>query len=122
MSWYLNPPSASHTGGVWERIIKFLKSLLGEQIVNDEVLLTVMAEVESILNSLPLTQLSLDPRDSEHLTPNNLLLMKPNQNLPPGIFSKYDMYSKRRWRHMGQEMREEMGKRISAIFATGKNR
>ncbi|KAJ8035403.1 hypothetical protein HOLleu_22626 [Holothuria leucospilota] len=58
---------ASHMGGVWERVIrsvrKILKNLRGEQIVNDEVLLTVMAEVESILNSRPLTQLSLDPRD-----------------------------------------------------------
>ena len=54
-----DPPHASHAGGVWERMIrsirKILRSLLGSQIVDDETLLTRMAEVEKILNDRPLT-------------------------------------------------------------------
>ena len=53
---------------------KILRALLGNQIVNDETLLTVMAEVEKILNDRPLTRLSEDPNDLESLTPNHLLL------------------------------------------------
>jgi len=54
-------------GGVWERMIRsvrqILKAILKEQLVSDEVLLTVMAEVVNILNSRPLTQNSESPLD-----------------------------------------------------------
>ena len=59
IKWFFNPPTASHMGGIWERIVqsvkKILKALLSEQIVGDESLLTVMAEAEAIVNSPPLT-------------------------------------------------------------------
>ena len=62
IDWNFNTPAASHIGGAWERMVrsvrKILTSLLGQQIVCDEVLSTVMAEVEAILNARPLTQLS----------------------------------------------------------------
>lgn len=45
-------------GGVWERMIQsakqVLKALLKEQVVTDEILSTVMAEVVTIVNSRPL--------------------------------------------------------------------
>ncbi|XP_038076006.1 uncharacterized protein LOC119744087 [Patiria miniata] len=100
--WQFNPPTASHMGGVWERMIrsvrKILRCLLKEQVVSDEVLLTLMAEVEAILNARPLTPLSFDPGDDEPLTPNHLLLLRANPSLPPGLFQKEDVYSRRRWR------------------------
>ena len=96
-----NPPTASHMGGVWERVIrsvrKILRALLGEQIVSDESLRTLMTEVQGILNSRALTPVSSDPRDLEPITPNHLLLLRSNPNLLPGVFSKEDMYSRRRW-------------------------
>ena len=102
IDWEFNPPTGSHFGGAWERMIrsvrKILKNLLGEQVVSDEVLLTFMAEVEAILNARPLTRLSLDPRDSEPLTPNHLLLMRSTSDIPPGVFVKEDLYGRRRWR------------------------
>ncbi|XP_033105089.1 uncharacterized protein LOC117107502 [Anneissia japonica] len=101
IEWVFNPPTASHMGGAWERLIrstrKILKNLLGEQVVCDEVLATVMTEVEGILNARPLTEISLDARDCEPLTPNHLILMKQSPSLPPGVFDKKD-YGKRRWR------------------------
>ena len=52
IKWFFNPPTASHMGGVWERIvqsvIKIFKALVSEKIVDDESLLTLMAETESI--------------------------------------------------------------------------
>ena len=53
-----------------------LRALLGNQIVNDETLLSVMAEVEKIVNDRPLTRLSKDPNDLEPFTPNHLLLSR----------------------------------------------
>ena len=99
--WSFNPPLASHMGGAWERMIrtirKVLQSLLGRQTLNDESLLTLMAEVESIINSRPLVPICFSDSNQEPLTPNHLLLLRNSPNLPPGLFSKDDCYSKRRW-------------------------
>ena len=65
--------------------------------MNDEMLRTLMAEVQGILNSRPLTPVSSDPKDLEPLMPNHLLLLQANTNLPPGVFAKGDNYCKRHW-------------------------
>ena len=59
-----------------------------------------MCEVESILNSRPITVVSNDPRDLEPLTPRHLLLLKSDSPMPPGVFQKEDLFSQRRWRQI----------------------
>lgn len=102
--WHFNPPAASHMGGIWERVIrsirKILRALIREQLISDEMLRTVLTEVQAILNSRPLTSISDDPMDQQPLTPNHLLLLRNNANLSPGIFKKEDNYCKRRWRQI----------------------
>ena len=71
-----------------------------EQVLDEENLHTVLCEVESILNSRPITMASCDPNDLEALTPNHLLLLKVKPTLPPGIFDKDDSYTHRRWRQV----------------------
>ncbi|KAK2559004.1 hypothetical protein P5673_018632 [Acropora cervicornis] len=87
-------------GGIWERVIrsvrKILRALVGEQIVSHESLRALMTGVQGILNSRPLTPVSSDPRDLEPITPNHLLLLRSNLNLPPVVFSKEDIYGRRR--------------------------
>jgi len=91
-------------GGVWERLIRSVRKVLGalltQQIVTDEGLATVMVEVESIMNSHPLTPVVQDPDGEELLTPNHLLLMRASPNLPPGDFSSTDIYARKRWRQV----------------------
>ena len=91
-NWHFNPPNASHTGGSWERMIRsvcsILRQLLGEQLVDDETLSTLMCETEKILNDRPLTKHSDDLSGFGTLTPNDLLLRKRNPALPPHDFSE----------------------------------
>lgn len=104
ITWIFNSPSASHQGGIWERQIrsvrKILSALLKEQSLTDDSLYTLLCEVESIINGRPITMLSDNPHDLEPLTPNHLLLMKTQPNIPPGVFNKNDVYSRRRWRQV----------------------
>ena len=92
IEWISNAPSASHMNGVTERMIRsarqILDAILKEQIVTDEVILTVMAEVTNILNSMPLKRNSDSPLDDEPITPNHLLYLRPTTPLPPGLFNK----------------------------------
>lgn len=102
--WKFNPPSASHFGGAWERVIrsarKILCALLHEQPrkLSDELLQTLFCEVENILNNRPLTPLSDDPLDFRVLTPNYLLLLKPSSAPPPGVFEDNENFARKRWR------------------------
>ena len=91
-------------GGIWERTIrsirKVLKGLLKEQTVTDEGLATLMCEVEAILNGRPLTKVSSDPKDAEAVTPNHLLLLRSEPELPPGFFRREDNYCQNRWKQV----------------------
>ena len=57
----MNVPSSSHMGGVWERQIRTVRSVLSPLLQNnglqldDESLRTFMCEVEAVINSCPLT-------------------------------------------------------------------
>ena len=104
IEWNFIPPSASHMGGAWERMIgcsrRVMRSLLSRDVrLTDEILETVFAEVGSIVNGRPLTKLSDDPNDPSPLTPNHLLLLREGPMLPWGKFDKADTY-RYRWKHI----------------------
>ena len=102
--WVFNPPTASHMGGVWERMIrsvrKILNAVLKEQNLTEESLVTLMCEVEAILNSRPLTKISDDPSDLQALTPNHLLLLRAGPSFLPGMFSREDQYTNKQWKQV----------------------
>ena len=100
IDWKFNTPSASHHGGVWERQIRsvrrILESMLKGEVLREETLHTLMCEVESILNSRPLTPFSPDLRDSEPLTPNHILLLDAGHvTMPVSLFRNLDQTQKR---------------------------
>ena len=103
-----NVPSASHMGGVWERQIRTVRSVLSSLLqsngsqLDDESLRTLMCETEAIVNSRPLTVKDLsDPDSLQPLSPNHLLTMKSRVILPPpGVFGSPDKYLRKRWRRI----------------------
>ncbi|XP_077973538.1 uncharacterized protein LOC144428324 [Styela clava] len=109
-----NPPYASHMGGVFERMIKstkrILSVLLTGQSITHEKLETLLVEVESILNSRPITPVIMDHSADEPLTPNHLLLVGSSPNVSPGVFTKRDCYVRQRWRQV-QYLADEFWRR-----------
>ena len=95
-------------GGSWERQIRTMRSALNRlfqetgQQLDDELLRTVMAEVESVVNSRPLAYVDArDPDSLAPITPNQLLTLKHKVVLPlPGNFDRADVYARQRWRRV----------------------
>ena len=108
--WELNPPHASHFGGLWERSIgSFRKVLsasfltLGKRPPTRDEFNTFLQEAASIINNTPLYEISNDPNDELPLTPAKLMTLKDVPNPPPlDSFSERDLlaYGSRRWRRV----------------------
>eukprot|EP00117_Sycon_ciliatum_P017532 scpid35642/ scgid16489/ len=100
IKWVFNPPAAPHMGGAWERLVRSvkiaLKATLKERTPRDEVLTTVMAEAECIVNGRPLTHVSIDHADAESLTPNHFLLGGNHRAVAPGKFDEKCL--RKQWR------------------------
>ena len=75
-----------------------LNFILENRPLDDEIFITVVAQVTGLLNSRPLTTMSEDITDPEPLTPNHLLLGRSNPNMPPDLFGGGDLSSRKRWR------------------------
>ncbi|GFV67826.1 integrase catalytic domain-containing protein [Trichonephila clavipes] len=77
IEWNFIPPASPHFGGLWEANIKSMKRILSRvaksAIMNFEELTTLMAQIEAVLNSRPLSPLSSDPNDLNPLTPGHFL-------------------------------------------------
>ena len=105
VTWKNNTPSESYTGGVWEQQIKsacmILPALLKQHSLslNNKTLITLLTEVESIVNLTPLIVKTLSDIGSEvPLNPISILTMKSNVVLqPPGEFKQADLYSQGCW-------------------------
>ncbi|KAL0169529.1 hypothetical protein M9458_034125 [Cirrhinus mrigala] len=103
IKFVFNPPNAPHFGGCWEREIRSLKTALqvtlGAQTVTEEVLRTVLIEIEGILNAKPLGYTSSDIADPDPVTPNILLMGRRDASLPQVTYQDSELLSRRRWRH-----------------------
>lgn len=119
ISFRFNPPAAPHFGGVWEREIRSVKSALystlGAQPVFEEVLRTVLIEVEGILNSKPLGYVSSDASDPDPVTPNVLLMGRPDGSLPQVVYPEDGLISRRRWKH-SQALAEHFWARFIRLY------
>ena len=121
--WIKNTPTASHMGGVWERQIRSARNILSSLLkthgrsLNDEALSTLMAEVEAVMNSRPLTvELLSDGNSLNPISPSNLLTMKSKVVMPPpGEFGRADICCCKCWRSV-QHISDEFWKQWRKEF------
>ena len=103
-----NPPTASHMGGIFERQIRTVKSVLNGLLLkyharmDTTTLRTALCEVMAIVNSRPLSVEDMHDPSSTVITPNHLLTGKrfdgnflPTQ--PMADDKMEDIFVRRRW-------------------------
>ncbi|XP_071576443.1 uncharacterized protein [Temnothorax nylanderi] len=101
IKWSFNPPSAPHFGGLWESGVRSFKThlrrVVGDQILSIEEFTTVVAQIESVLNSRPLCPMSTDPLDLEILSQGHFLTMEPLVAVPTPDVTPLPMNRLGRW-------------------------
>ncbi|XP_049866070.1 uncharacterized protein LOC126366823 [Pectinophora gossypiella] len=102
ITWRFITPSAPFMGGAWERLVRTVKtallSVLHERHPREEVLATLLCEVEYSVNSRPLTHVSVEATDDEAITPNHFLLGGSARVPLPGTFTEKDIDHQLQWR------------------------
>ncbi|XP_059053385.1 uncharacterized protein LOC131847753 [Achroia grisella] len=101
ITWSFIPPAAPTFGGCWERLVRTvkvaLKATLKERSPKEEVLLTLLAEAEAIVNSRPLSHVSSDPDDPTTLTPFHFLIGTSSNQINP-VLEDRDLIGRSDWR------------------------
>ncbi|GFX78355.1 DUF5641 domain-containing protein [Trichonephila clavipes] len=81
VEWSFIPPRAPNHGGLWEAGVKavkyHLRRVMGNLRFTYEEFLTILNQIEGVLNSRPLYPLSCDPGDFDALTPGHFLVSRP---------------------------------------------
>ena len=112
-TWEVNPPLASHFGGVWERAIGQVRQILQAYLLpkEDRILYydefhTLLLSAAKIVNSTPLWESPTAPDEPQPITPQHLLTQRDdgcNEIQPrPVIYSDRDLaaYGANRWRRI----------------------
>ena len=88
--------------GAMESMVKVtkraLKAVIKERTFTDDALYTIMTEVESTVNSRPLTNACDNIDDYEALTSNHFLLGQRSNNTPVINNKEVDLTVRRKWK------------------------
>lgn len=99
-TWKFMTPAAPHQGGIYEAAVKsakhHLKRMLGTKCYSYEYLITLLAQIEAVLNSRPMYALNDDPTDYSALTPAHFLIQEPFILPPPISVPAQTSYSLKR--------------------------
>ena len=102
IEWKFIPPISPWMGGAWEIMVKLtkcaLKTVTNDRPMYEEVLRAFLVEVESTLNSRPLTSISDDYNDLQVLTPNHFLSGKLIKYFSSNKFPQSDINSRKCWK------------------------
>jgi len=101
ITWHCIPQRAPHFGGLWEAAVKstkfHLKRVVGSQRLDYEEFSTIATQVESCLNSCPLTSTTSHPVDGiTILTPGHFLIGRALRAYPETVISS-DTSLHKRW-------------------------
>ncbi|XP_031334515.1 uncharacterized protein LOC116164463 [Photinus pyralis] len=119
ISWHYIPPYSPNFGGLWEAAVKsmkfHLKRVMNTSVLTFEEFSTLLTQIESILNSRPLSSMSNDPNDLEPITPAHFLIGRPITAVPtPGIES-IPQNRLSRWQYV-QQLRQHFWTRFSKEY------
>ncbi|XP_075254910.1 uncharacterized protein LOC142346282 [Convolutriloba macropyga] len=110
VEWRLNPPSAPHFGGVWERLVQIVKRALllnlGSAKLTWDVFTTIVAEAECLVNARPLTHVRSDNEDEDHF-----LIGRAFPNIPACVFNENPSLKTKSWTQIRQRL-EAIWKRL----------
>lgn len=112
IAWHFNPPYSPHFGGVWERLIKSIKSGLNfsktvKRRPTERIFRRALKAVEGRMNARPLTTTPIDPDNPIPLTPNQLILGHSNEYGSPHVVERGEensLFGYRRVKYLQQLM------------------
>ena len=100
--WLFNPPCSPWMSGALDSMVKLTKrglnTIIKERTFTDDALFTIMTEIESTVNSRPLTNVNDNIGDYEALTPNHFLLGRGSNNTPVINNKEVDVTLRRKWK------------------------
>ena len=77
ITWSFITPASPHHGGVWERLVKHakyaLKNMLSQERIDDEMLTTIIDQVNGLINCRYISHVSASPHELKPITPNHLI-------------------------------------------------
>lgn len=86
ISWHFIPPRSPHFGGLWEAGVRSVKNHLKrvsrDAMLTFEQFYTLLVQIEAVLNSRPLSQISSGPNDFEPLSPAHFLIGRKLTSTP----------------------------------------
>lgn len=97
--WSFIPPHAPHMGGLWEAAVKsfkfHFKRVARSQRYTYEEFATLLARIEGVFNSRPISAISEDPADLTALTPGHFLRGAPLMAFPEQNYQSISLIN--RW-------------------------
>lgn len=116
------PPRSPNFGGLWEAAVKSFKQhfrrTIGNSILSQDELITLLTRIEACLNSRPLTPLTADPNDLEVLTPGHFLVHRPLTSFPEPDLSNVPQNRLDRYQN-NQELLRRVWKRWATDYLSG---
>ncbi|XP_036346799.1 uncharacterized protein LOC118756115 [Rhagoletis pomonella] len=121
VEWIFNSPFNPAEGGAWERLVQCVKRVLRhtlkERSPREHTLNCFLIEAENIVNSRPLTHLTIDANQEQPLTPNDFLLGEANTPQTPianEVLEKTCLL-RQQWR-LARQLRDHFWKRWIAEY------
>ncbi|XP_062704432.1 uncharacterized protein LOC134286776 [Aedes albopictus] len=110
ITFHFIPPRSPHHGGLWEAGVKsfkhHLRRILGCRSFTLEEFNTTVAQIESMLNSRPLSPLSSHPQDLSSLTPGHFLVGEPLFSIPEPDYTTHPVGRLNRYQEMKRSVQD----------------
>lgn len=119
IKWHFIPARAPHFGGLWESAVKSFTNhfykITSEASMTLEETITLVTQIEAILNSRPLIAISSDPNDFSYLSPGHFIIGKTLNAYPEPSLDNIKINRLSRWQ-MLEKMRQHFWKRWSTEY------